>query len=79
MNIVTKSNNKTVLGIEEWLNVAFRHEKKFEKHFCPKAWFIEGVWWSTSTMKINYIREDGATITNSFPIEDWLEFYDKNK
>lgn len=76
---MAKFKNSTVSGIEEWLSVVHRHDEKFEKRFCPKAWFVEGVWWSDSTMKVNYIVEDGGTITNTFPIKEWLEFYEKNK
>lgn len=80
MNTTARFNSETTIsGIEEWLKVIWCNEKKFEKRFCPEAWLIEEVWWSTIAMKINYIQEDGSTITNNFPIEDWLEFYDKNK
>lgn len=79
MNVVTKPKNKTLAGIEEWLNTVHLRDAKFEKRFCPEAWFIEGVWWSASTMKVNYILEDGATITNTFPIKEWLKFYEENK
>jgi len=59
-----------------WEKVAFDNEASFLETFTCKGEELIGVWWSSNTMRINYLAPDGQTIVTSRPLIDWFEWYD---
>jgi len=64
--------------LSEWERVAFGHESGFLERFCHNAWQLAKVSWSSETMHVVYIAECGQHITDSIPLNEWLEFYEAN-
>lgn len=70
------NSQKTTLNtLAEWERIAFDHEQDFLEKFCHKAWQLLSVYWASDSMKVVYLIDEGQHITDSSPINDWLEFY----
>jgi len=64
--------------LSEWERVAFGHEYVFIERFCHNAWQLAKVSWSSETMHVAYIADSGQHVTDSIPLNEWLEFYEAN-
>ena len=64
--------------LSEWERVAFDREPCFLERFCHNAWQLAKVSWSSETMHVVYIADSGQHITDSIPLNEWLEFYEAN-
>ena len=64
--------------LSEWESVAFCHESAFLGRFCHDAWQLVGVYWCSEKMKVVYVLYSGQHVTDSIPINEWLEFYEAN-
>ena len=73
------SSRELVSLLSEWERVAFGHESVLLERFCHNAWQLAKVSWSSETMHVVYIADSGQHVTDSIPLNEWLEFYEANK
>jgi hypothetical protein len=71
-------SGRMVSLLSEWESVAFDREPCFLERFCHNSWQLAKVSWSRETMHVVYIADSGQHVTDSIPLNEWLEFYEAN-
>lgn len=64
--------------LKSWEDIAHDDNRIFINHFCPDAWMLTSVSWDCENIRIVYILNSGQHISNSFKIEEWLDFLKTN-
>ena len=70
------SSRELVTLLSEWERVALGHESVFLERFCHNAWQLVGVYWCSERMEVVYVLDSGQHVTDSIPLNEWLEFYE---
>ena len=64
--------------VVNWEEFIFNSERDFLKKFAHKANDLIGVWFSSESVKINYLLECGQTISDSVDILEFLDWMKKS-
>jgi hypothetical protein len=73
---ITKRQQKTINALNDWECVVFDHEVAFLEKFAQgDAWMLTTVSWDSENMRLVYILGSGQHISDSAPMQAWLEFY----
>ncbi len=65
-----------------WSELAYAKEKELMDSFAKgkvTLLGLTGIYWNDENFEIKYILESGQHIMDTFPIGQWLEWYEKNK
>lgn len=60
--------------LTKWEDCTIKYNNEFIKRFCKvtDVEMVVGVWWSSDSMRIDYLVSSGRTITDGFKMEEWL-------
>lgn len=66
--------------LDNWEKVAWDNSKALLKKFGKgEAWELTNIWFGSDRVQLVYCLYCGQHVSDNFPIEEWLEFYDKHK
>lgn len=69
-------NKKVLNKLKKWSDYVFTEENDFLERFGKgDPWDLVSVYWNEERMNVTYVCESGQYINDSFPIEEWLEYY----
>lgn len=64
--------------LNRWEHAAWESEHDFLEKFCRGGTDLIEVSWSAAAMRVNYLVDEGQTVTDSIVIREWLDWYEKH-
>lgn len=64
----------------KWCDAAIlKNRREFIEQFTPHADILVSIHWNDESMNVVYTLASGKHVSESFPMSEWIAFYEKHK